>query len=306
MFFFQKVKIKLLNIFGYFLVNLRYFLRNSSSKNNSRHLTDIRNNGFTETTVNGITNEVNLLLKDELYENNSTSTILEKNNFGIKTISLNLNSDILWKYVFNEELFEIINHHFKGNFYLRNLPVIGFSYEGEKQNQQLFHCDWGLRQLSVMINLSPLDKKNIHMEYVCQSNKKYFFSHPVRFEHGFQKYVDESIQKYKVATTIGKEDSAFIFDAGNGIHRQVPGKGKRILLHLNFVDSLVHSAWSKKWSPKKESLNYWFNNIETGKDILEKIEDSSFHIKNFSLVLRNLKPTFFTPECYSLNYKKSS
>ena len=84
MFFFQKVKNKAVNIFGYFLVNLRYFLRDSSSKKNSRHLTDIRNNGFTETSVNGITNEINLLLKDKLYENNSTSKILDKNKMVIK------------------------------------------------------------------------------------------------------------------------------------------------------------------------------------------------------------------------------
>ena len=38
----------------------------------------------------------------------------------------------------------------------------------------MFHVDGGLRQLSVMINLTDLKNENTHMEYLVNTNHQYF------------------------------------------------------------------------------------------------------------------------------------
>ena len=296
----KKIYVRLRNLLGYTFVNFLYFIRKKRGFSNIDNNISFHKKGICKIYLNGISEKMEKLLSNKSNEYFKTSEII-KNEFGIKVSSIDLNSKVLWDYVFNDKLFEIINSHFKGKFYLRNLPTINFSYDGEINNAQLFHNDWGLRQLAVMINLMDLDEKNTHMEYIEKSNKKYFFQHPVRFSEKFKTYIKKEMKKNKVAKTTGKADSTFMFDAGNGLHRQVSG-GKRIIIHLNFTDSFVHSDWSKNWLPERTLNDYWFQkNVDN--ILLEKINNSPFSIKNFSMVLRNVKPGFFKPKIYSLNSK---
>jgi len=298
----KKILLRLKNFTCYVIVNFRYYFKKVDLYSNNKDCLSLENNGMCKITLKRISEKMEILLNTKSNEYFDTS-VVQKNKFGVKSLAIDLNSDVLWDYVFNDKLFEIVNSHFKGKFYLRNSPTINFSYDGEKNNAQLFHNDWGLRQLSVMINLMDLNENNTHMEYVEKSNKKYFYKHPVRFSEKFKNYTTRSIEKNKIIKTTGKADSAFVFDAGNGLHRQVGG-GKRIIMHINFTDSLVHSDWSKDWSPEKINEDYWFQNKITS-DLFEKIENSSFDLKNFSMILRKISPKLFTPEVYSLNYNPS-
>ena len=298
----RKGYVRLRNFMGYVIVNFLYYFRKENSSSNYNSYLSFENDGMCKISLKGISRKIESLLKTKSNEYFDTSVVL-KNEFGIKSLAIDLNSNVLWDYVFNDELFEIINSHFKGKFYLRNLPTINFSYDGEKNNAQLFHNDWGLRQLAVMINLMDLNENNTHMEYVEKSNKKYFYKHPVRFSEKFKKDTLKTIEKNKVVKSIGKADSAFVFDAGNGLHRQVSG-GKRIIMHMNFTDSLVHSDWSKHFCPEKEVEDYWFQD-KINSDLFKKNDDSPFGLKNFSMVLRKMQPKLFTPDVYSSNFNPS-
>ena len=298
--FVKKIFVNLRNKIGYIYVNLFYFLRKNKVSEKNKLSLILKKEGISEFFIKGISEKINLLLKNKSNSDFKTSVVI-KNEFGIKALAIDLNSNVLWDFVFNETLFEIVNSHFKGKFYLRNMPTINFSYEGEKNTVQLFHNDWGLRQLAVMVNLMDLEEHNTHMEYVLKSNKKYLFFHPKRDSKKFKRNTKKTLKKLNTFKTTGKADSAFIFNAGNGLHRQVAG-GKRIVLNLIFTDSLVHTNWSKNWAPEKNIYTgYWFQNKNTS-GLTKKIESSPFKLKHFSLVLRKLKPKLFISKTYSSNY----
>lgn len=226
--------------------------------------------------------------------------IINKNNFGIKDIAVDSSSEFLTKYVFTEEILSHINNFFGRKFYLRNNPIIKFNYDGEKENTQLFHVDGGLRQVTVMINLIDLDAHNTHMDYISGSNNQYFFYNtPNRFNKKLQLKLEQLVLKNKILKTTGPSGTVSIFNAGNGYHRQVGG-GKRCILHMNFVDNLLHTDWSKNWKPgsvkflSEEAANaYYFSwKNESAKNQKQK----NHFAEIFSLVNRNKKE--FAPLIY--------
>ena len=87
----------------------------------------------------------------------------------------------------------------------------------------------------------------VYMEYLLGSANKLYFRHPDRLSNGFKKNVKKYLNTYpqSILKTLGQKDDTFIFDAGNGYHRQVGG-GSRIMLHLNFVENLAYTNWDNK------------------------------------------------------------
>ena len=135
------------------------------------------------------------------------------------------------------------------------------------------------------------------------SNHDFYNKHPDRFSEKFKSKVNSFAKKNSKSLfkTIGKKDDLFLFDAGNGFHRQVGG-GHRIMLHLNFVDNLTFTNWVNDWVPNKEKTNddVWFQ--DSSESIKNKIESSPFSKKVFSLVLKNKNPGLLSPKIFSNNY----
>lgn len=294
----QNIRLRIINKIMYFVINLKYFFRKKIYDSTTDNFLK---DGFIQNNIPGIANEIDKLINSK--SKDIITTVLSKNDKGIKLLSIDLHSKFLWKYIFNEENFKYINSHFKGKFFLRNAPVISYCYDGETHGAQHFHLDWGLRQLSLMVNLSNVDKDSTHMQYIKTSNKgKFFFKHPNRLSPNFKKNVSSIIENNSnlICTTQASKDTSFIFDAGNGLHRQVGG-GYRMILHLNFTDNLAHTNWDKNWKANYGKENwgkeYW---IQKNSPELEKlISDSPFPDKVFSLMKSELKPNIITPLVYS-------
>ena len=101
--------------------------------------------------------------------------ILKKSENGIESIAIDANSDFISKYILTKEILEILGNYYGKKFYLRNNPTIEFTYENKKSNAQKFHLDWGLKQVSIMVNLNDTNNQSTHMEYLLGSNKQYKF-----------------------------------------------------------------------------------------------------------------------------------
>lgn len=228
----EKIRFKArLNLF-YFLVNIRRFVTGMlKPRLISSDIDAFKRKGFIRAdfeSFQGISAEL-LPVIDELKSTgaikNPNYVVIGKNDFGVKAVAIDINEEFLWEHVLTKELFQLIRGYYGRNFFLRNSPTIEFSYDGEVNDAQKFHLDWGLQQVSLMINLTDVLPVSTHMEYLTGSNKKYYFSQPHRDSvksrlavKGFKSAYPENLE-----TTVGVSDSAFIFDAGNGFHRQVAG-----------------------------------------------------------------------------------
>tara|TARA_Y100000816_G_scaffold272277_1_gene237562 strand:- start:59 stop:928 length:870 start_codon:yes stop_codon:yes gene_type:complete len=279
-------KIRLIPI--YFFINLRRFIcerKISKIENN-----ELLRNGFIKFhSKNGkkITNYLSEVINEpEKAENSKLGVfkILNKNNFGVKTIVVDASSDFLHEFVFVDEILEKLRNYYGKEFYLRNNPTIEFNYDNEVSDAQFFHLDYCAKQTSVMINLNEINISSTHMEYIKKTNKHYRLSIPNRESQKEINKVREISKKNDIAKTIGNVGDVSIFDAGSGYHRQVGG-GKRVMLHLNFTENLAHTGWKKNWRP--EELEYWFSN---NKNNLEK--------NLFNLITKKFKKSFLTPNIY--------
>ena len=225
----EKITVKCSLYSAYSLVNLRRFLiglLNFIFKRNSYNV-EFKSNGFVRTKIasfNGLSAKLKPII-EEIKSAEGTSdpsyTVIGKNDRGVKAVAVNINAEFLWDHIFTKELYDLIRGYYGRDFYLRNNPTIEFSYKEEVNDAQKFHLDWGLQQISVMVNLSDVSLTSTHMTYLVGSNKKYYFSQPHRDNDRFKRTVNDFRLAYpeKLVTTVGTADSAFVFDAGNGLHR---------------------------------------------------------------------------------------
>lgn len=289
----------------YFFVNLRRF---STSLIKHRHLTasdigQFNHKGFVRLGIASFCG-ISAKLAPMIDELNNTGTIRDpaytvigRNDRGVKAVAVDLNSDFLWDYVLTKELYELIRGYYGRNFFLRNNPTIEFSYDGESNDAQKFHLDWGLQQVSLMVNLIDVSTASTHMEYLVGSNRKYYLSQLDRDSDRCRRAVRDHISAYPQSqeTTVGVADSAFIFDAGNGFHRQVKG-GRRIMLHMNFVENLAFTYWDSRWQPPAGSEAFWFSELS---DVTQKrIEHAGLPSTLFNLVNRSCARQLLTPLIY--------
>ncbi len=210
---------------------------------------------------------------------------------------MDINTEFLWDHVLTKELYDLIHVYYGKGFYLRNNPTIEFSYDGEVSDAQKFHLDWGLQQISLMVNLSDVSSASTHMAYLVGSNRKYYFSQLHRDSDRCKRMVAEfsSAHPDNYETTVGDADSAFIFDAGNGLHRQVGG-GERIILHLNFVENLAFTYWDSAWQPSTNSSAYWFSKLtETTQ---KRAEQAGLPGTLFELITQKSTRKFGVPTIY--------
>ena len=300
---FSKIKTRVINRIMYLFTNVKFYFRRL--KYNVKRSDSVKvfiKNGIIKIKSPGITSEVIPLINENKLDSNLN--VVNKSDKGLKGISVGLESEFLWNHIFTEEIYNLIYGYYGGEFYLRNNPIIVLNYDDEEHGAQNFHLDWGLRQISIMVSLSDVIEESTHMEYLLGSNSGFYSKHPDRYSKHFKNKVENFIKSNpnSLFKTVGKKDDLFIFDAGNGFHRQVGGSN-RIMLHLNFVDNLTFSNWANDWVPsdKKSKDNVWFQ--EKTSKISEKIKNSSFPEKVFSLILRNKKPNFLVTKILTENYR---
>lgn len=293
---------KIINRIMYLLTNIKYYFRKRFDADlKTKDVNEFINNGIIKITSEGISSDILPLINKKKLPKNLI--IVNKSDKGLKGISVGLDCEFLWKHIFTEKIFNLIKGYYSGDFYLRNNPIIVLNYDDEEHGAQNFHLDWGLRQLSIMVSLTDVLDESTHMEYLIGSNHDSYNKHPDRYSKSFKNKVDDFIRSNpnSLFKTIGKKDDIFIFDAGNGFHRQVGG-GNRIMLHLNFVDNLTFTNWDNDWIPsdKRSNDKIWFQ--ENNTKINELVNKSSFPNKVFDLVLRNKKPNFLVPEIFTENF----
>lgn len=290
---------------GYFFVNIRRFYCGLNLQKEKDDLASaFLEHGFVNfspSSSRGFSDYLNPLIRNFIETgegSNNEFKILSRNEFGIKSLSVDVNSEFLFKYIFTKDVYDLVRKYYGKEFYLRNNPTIEFNYSGESSSAQTFHLDWGLRQISVMFNLNDVTEASTHMIYLTGSQKRYLFSQPDRDSVAEQRRVKEYLEKFprNVKLTTGKKDAASIFDAGNGYHRQVAGT-ERIMLHLNFVENLAFSHWDPNWIPAATpGEDYWFSNYS---DTSEKlIQQSGIPRDFFSLVFRRAAPAIGIPKIY--------
>ena len=284
----------ILNVLFYFLNKKntdykpnKHFVDTGFCKFNTPGLSQDIQKNFQGSQFNKIKNPVSHLYK-----------IFSQTENRYKALIVSLNNDFLWKYVFTDNLFGLLKSYYKTeHFFIRNLPVITYFYPDEKHGAQKYHIDYGQRQLSLMVNLNDLDKDSTHMEYIAKSNKENHYTHVDRYS----KKMNSLVSKYNDNdryTTISDKNNAFLFDAGNGLHKQIGGN-KRIALHLNFCNNLVHTHWDKNWFPEKVMSDYFFE--ESNQKLIKNINKSSFNIENFSLLIQKHHNKLFVPKVLSKN-----
>jgi hypothetical protein len=224
-------------------------------------------------------------------------TVIGINERGVKAVAVDINAEFLWDHVLTKELYDLIHGYYGREFYLRNNPTIEFSYDGEVNDAQKFHLDWGLQQISVMVNLSDVSPASTHMAYLAGSNREYYFSQLHRDSDRCKRLVANcsSAHPDNHETTVGDADSAFVFDAGNGLHRQVAG-GERIMLHLNFVENLAFTYWDPAWHPSANSGAYWFSGLTEATQ--KRIEQAGLPRTLFDLITKKSARKFGVPQIY--------
>ena len=302
---FNKIIKRLKIYFGYVVINVRRFLLELKHSSSVEIEADLKSNGFIKMAglgVAGATEYLQSIINDPTQcENKENYKIILNNSFGIKTIAIDVRENFLQKYIFNENLYKIIYSYYGKRFFLRNNPVIMFHYPGEVASAQTAHLDWGLRQVSMMVNLNLIDESSTHMEYLLKSNQEYYFRQKDRNSRVEKARVENYLRTSEIATTCGDVGTVSIFDAGCGYHRQIGG-GFRAMLHLNFTDNLAFTSWDPSWRGVSERLpsEYWFSKFDlTGLEIISK---SDLPQDFYSLIYQTLKPAIGVPKVYTKNY----
>lgn len=315
--FLLRAKLHILQKIGFLFVNLRYALLHGIKKEKER-------SGFEESFANegvvkisnqrlrGIADEMApkiaaYIEKGEQSEDlRFRSVTVDKDINKVTRIVVDMSSPLLFRRVLTKDIYDLIYSYLGKEFYLRNNPTIQFHYDdGPFNDQDCFHCDWGLRQVSIAVNLNDLQESSTHMELLAGTNKKFWFHHPDRHSESFKNYTSEFLKSHPdcIRTTLGAKDTMFVFDAGNAVHRRVAG-GYRVMLHLNFVDNLVLSGWNNKWIPDEKHLDYLF--AEHNEKIARLIKENNLPESLFSMVFKEMRGGVGVPDVYQEGLKKSA
>ena len=202
-----------------------------------------------------------------------------------KIFVVDLSNEILWKYVFTEDLYRVLAAYFGGEFYLRNNVCLIMNKEGGAAvGSDNKHIDGAAHACNVMINLVDIGQEQTCMRYFLGSNNwNYFGIFP-----NMSKIKNSLIEKYKdakFANTHGPRDSCFIFDAGNGLHQKQIGKDRTFLL-INFVNNKSQKYLSDSRGPNIDKDAFYYS-LDTP-ELQELIKKSPFNNGAFDCVVKNL------------------
>ena len=305
----QKVVFKTRQYITYSALNFRRLMKSRPQPKIDSEITRFVQKGFIKSNLKpvlGLSSYLAPVIKELLETGRSSNDefrVVFANGRGVKTVAVDPNADFLFFNIFTRELYELIRGYYGKTFYLRNNPTIEFSYEDEINDAQKFHLDWGLQQVSLMVNLSDVEQGSTHMIYLTGSNRRYYFSQQHRDSEKSRRDIEAFLASNPDCqeTTLSARDGAFVFDAGNGFHRQVAG-GFRVMLHLNFVENLAFTYWDNLWMPDLASNAYWFAVMK--QKSLSKAEKAGIPVELFSLIERRLPGGLGVPKIYTTNRKE--
>ena len=174
------------------------------------------------------------------------------NDYGISNNCMSMDSEILQD-LFSQDLYNLISNFYESNFYLRNAPFLRVDKKSNRKvihDQSFFHLDHAVRQLTIIIFLNSLDKCSTHTQYIRGSNKKSWFNLRerdfIRNTPKFIEMVKKQTERNEIVSLIGKKGEAYIFDAGNGLHKGLPGEDRSII-HITFNQSRRHTNYNENY-----------------------------------------------------------
>ena len=148
---------------------------------------------------------------------------------------ISLKDPKLDKLLFHEDMFAMLNKHYKRQAYYRDFPEIRINQFVEGKNtpdiSTLMHIDTGLDQVTFMLLLSDLTEDDTHMEVALKSCQ---VKH--RNADRFQIEKEEIEKNFEMMQCVGKAGTLFLFRGGLTYHRAVVKSGStRKIMHCNFT-----------------------------------------------------------------------
>tara|TARA_B100000242_G_C43039114_1_gene484647 strand:+ start:1314 stop:2207 length:894 start_codon:yes stop_codon:yes gene_type:complete len=235
----------------------RNFFKNSPNQDWYDSLISFRKNGFAK-LPSLLTEEECTIYKD--LKNSEILELAEGGNLPLLRFSKNLNkvnseSGILCQEIYpdskllNKESywrsFEWLIESYLGskNFWIRNGPMIMSDHKKIKTKKNAvnyYHIDLAMHQLGFIVLLKSTNEDSTCTQVIPRTHRSYrlnfeFYKHQ-RDKNSFINYSKLKEKKFNSVKLIGEIGSTFIFDAGNMLHRGLPGED-RILCQINFTSS---------------------------------------------------------------------
>lgn len=140
----------------------------------------------------------------------------------------------------SEELSGLIYNYLGRQPYYRNYPYVIFNRASSDTKDgifQKFHKDRGFHQITLMMLLNDITEADTHMQYALKSHKKWVNPKHIRDRYS---YDDKDIyDEFDILNCVGKKGTLFIFDAGNGFHKNVKVPGtQRNIFHANITTGM--------------------------------------------------------------------
>ncbi len=240
---------------------------------------------------------------EKLFEPNFNSedfTFLSKinncNKYGISNTCLSMNSPILKK-LFTSELQILLRSYYGGSFFLRNCPFLRMDIKSKRKiihDQSLYHLDHAVRQLTIIIFINSLNDKSSHTKYIEKSHLNSWLTLKERdfnrHTPKFKKIVSNYENSNKVKSLVGTSGEAYIFDAGNGLHKGYSGNNRGII-HLTFNKSRRHAYYKNDFESnyRKNALNnfekFYFGPIDLDEKLLEEYSEKNWTKENFKYLI---------------------
>ncbi len=148
---------------------------------------------------------------------------------------ISLKDPKLDKLLFHEDMFSMLNKHYKRQAFYRDFPEIRINQYVEGKNtpdiSTLMHIDTGLDQVTFMLLLNDLTEDDTHMEVALKSCQ---MKH--RNADRYQIEKAEIEKNFEMMQCVGKAGTLFLFRGGLTYHRAVNKSGTtRKMLHCNFT-----------------------------------------------------------------------
>ena len=224
------------------------------------------------------------------------SEINKCNKYGCSNTCLSMKSPIIKK-LFSKELHLLIKSFYNENFFVRNCPFLRLDIENQREvnhDQSLYHLDHAVRQLSIIIFVNSLNEKSSHTKYIEKTHLNSWLNLRERdfnrHSSKFKKIVNDYEKNNEIKSLIGSSGEAYIFDAGNGLHKGHYGKDRGII-HLTFSKSRRYAYYKKDFeiNYRKNASNnfekYYFGPLDLDNNLLQEYEQNNWTKENFKYLI---------------------
>ncbi|MBO8221438.1 hypothetical protein [Prochlorococcus marinus] len=232
----------------------RKLIKNPPSEEWLQAYLNLRDNGYVKlpsllseseykllTKINDL-KKFKMLSKSEFpYMTFSDEIKINSNLYGIEERRINSNSKILQKKKYWEKLEWLIECYLgHSRFWIRNGPMLLSDIKDlkyKKHPSNYYHIDFGMHQLGFTMLLNKTNYNSTCTELIPKTNKNFrpqaeFYK--LRMQKKFMSYAKNEEKEKGTVKLYGEIGSTFIFDAGNMLHKGVPGSN-RLMFQINFT-----------------------------------------------------------------------